>query len=136
MCAARGDTKHYSKSIQPLGLCAVRWLTGSSGPPSLIKGRAEALSFPRLSKACFCILCNMDQQRQAEFGCTVKGSESPSGILLHWVQLFIPATETLRQRARCKVILIINTSYAKTRGCFIICILTGSTVIKAKPESL
>ncbi len=44
MYAARGDTKHYSKSIQPVGLCRGRWLTGGSSPPSLIKGSDEALS--------------------------------------------------------------------------------------------
>lgn len=36
--AVQGDTKHYSKSIQPLGLCVGRRVTASSSPPSLIKG--------------------------------------------------------------------------------------------------
>lgn len=56
MYAAWGDTKHYSKSIQPLGLCTGRWVTGSSSPPSLIKGRAEARSILATQKlvSAFC----------------------------------------------------------------------------------
>lgn len=104
MYAAWGDTKHYSKSIQPVGLCTGRWVTGSSSPPSLIKGTKRSC----YSKACFCILCIVDQQRQPQLGCTVKSSESPPAFFDFGCSVSFLIQKSQGSRY-CKVILIVDT---------------------------
>lgn len=78
--------------------------------PSLLDQRPqpEPPCLSRYSRACFCIPGITDQQRQPEFGCTVKGLTKP-------LERSLTLGAALQSRHRgaeeaCKVILIIDTS--------------------------
>lgn len=88
MYAARGDTKHYSKSIQPVGLCSLRGEREAAALPlwsktvGLIRSCSEAetlsiLTFQKLVSA-FC--ASWINRARQEFGYGVKGSESPQAF--------------------------------------------------------
>lgn len=76
MYAASGDTKHYSKSIQPLGLCMGR--REAPALPLWSKDRAEALSI-LASQKLVPAFCASWISRGSQ-GLATQGSESPQAL--------------------------------------------------------